>query len=323
MERWEAALQREVGKSVAVMQIAYVGSRGTHLRVSRQFDAIPAWYLSTSPFYNAAVNTMLNTAVANPFYPLLPATSLSGSTVSTGQLLRPYPQFTSIAGMTNDGFSWYHSLQAMLQKRFSRNYFLTVAYTWSKYSEAIAYLNATDPVPSRVISSQDRPQRLVTSFTYTIPAAAHGRGFAGALTKGWQIQAIVQRQSGAPLNFGNVLYLGGQVALPASQRGAARWFNTAVFDRNSAAQLVNNIRTFPLRLSDVRSMPLSLLDAGVTRNVALHERLRLVFRADAFNALNHTQLSSPNATPTSTDFGVVTSTSHLPRIIEFSLRLQF
>jgi hypothetical protein len=322
MERWEAALQREVGKSQAVMQIAYVGSRGTHLRVSRQFDAIPAWYLSASPFYNAAVNTMLNTAVANPFYPLLPSTSLSGSTVSTGQLLRPYPQFTSIAGMTNDGFSWYHSLQAMLQKRFSRNYFVTVAYTWSKYMEAIAYLNATDPFPSRVISSQDRPQRLVTSFTYTIPAA-RGRGFAGALTKGWQLSAVVQEQSGAPLNFGNVLYLGGQVALPNGQRTVAHWFNTAPFDRGSATQLVNNVRTFPLRLANVRSMPLNLLDAGVTRNLALHERLRLVFRADAFNALNHTQFSSPNTTPTSTDFGVVTSTAHLPRVIEFSIRLQF
>jgi hypothetical protein len=70
-------------------------------------------------------------------------------------------------------------------------------------------------------------------------------------------------------------------------------------------------------------MPLNLLDAGVTRNLALHERLRLVFRADAFNALNHTQFSSPNTTPTSTDFGVVTSTAHLPRVIEFSIRLQF
>jgi hypothetical protein len=266
---------------------------------------------------------MLSAAVANPFYPLLPATSLSGSTVSTGQLLRPYPQFTSIAGMTNDGFSWYHSLQAMVQKRFSRNYFVTVAYTWSKYREAISYLNATDPIPSRVISSQDRPQRLVSSFTYTIPAPRRGSGFAGALTRGWQFSAVVQQQSGAPLNFGNVLYLGGPVALPAGQRSAAHWFNTTPFDRGSATQLVNNIRTFPLRLGDVRSMRLNMLDAGVTRNVAIHERLRLVFRADAFNALNHTQFSSPNTTPTSTDFGVVTSTAHLPRIIEFSIRLQF
>jgi len=323
VERWETALQRELGNSQAIFQVAYVGSRGTHLRVSPQLDPIPAWYLSTSPFYNAAVNTMLNTAVANPFYPLLPGTSLSGSTVATSQLLRPYPQFTGIGGISNDGFSWYHSLQAVFQKRFSRNYFVTAAYTWSKYMEAIAYLNATDTVPSRVISSQDRPQRLAASSTYAIPAAHGGRGFAGALTRGWQIQAIWQWQSGPPLAFGDVLYLGGRIALPDGQRTVSHWFNTAVFDRGAATQLVNNIRTFPLRIADARSMGLDLLDTGVTRYVQLHERLRLVFRADAFNALNHTEFSAPNTTPTSTSFGAISATSHLPRIVEFSVRAEF
>ncbi len=147
VERWETALQRELGNSQAVLQIAYVGSRGTHLRVSPQLDPIPAQYLSASPFYNSAVNTMLTASVANPFYPLLPSTSLSGSTVATGQLLRPYPQFTSIGGISNGGFSWYHSLQAILQKRFSRNYFVTAAYTWSKYMEAITYPERHGPHP--------------------------------------------------------------------------------------------------------------------------------------------------------------------------------
>jgi hypothetical protein len=323
VERWEAAVERELGNSQAIVQIAYVGSRGAHLRVSRQLDPIPAQYLSTSPFYNSAVNTMLTAAVANPFYPLLPSTSLSGTTVATAQLLLPYPQFTSIGSMTNDGFSWYHSLQAILQKRFSRNYFVTVAYTWSKYMEAIAYLNATDPVPYRVISSQDRPQRLAASFTYAIPAARAGRGIAGALTGGWQVQAIWQDQSGAPLNFGDVLYMGGEIGLPAGQRSIARWFNTAVFNTNAAAQLVYNLRTFPLRIANARSMGLDLLDAGLIRNVALGEHVRLSFRADAFNALNHTEFAAPNTTPTSTDFGTITATAHQPRVIEFSARVMF
>jgi hypothetical protein len=323
MERWEVSLQRELGNSQAIFQVAYVGSRGTRLRVSPQLDPIPARYLSTSPFYNSAVYNALTTAVANPFYPLLPGTSLSGSTVATSQLLRPYPQFTGIGGISNGGFSWYHSLQAVLQKRFSGSYFVTVAYTWSKYMEAIAFLNATDPVPYRVISSQDRPQRLAASFTYMIPAARHGRGFPGALTRGWQVQAIWQDQSGAPLNFGDVLYLGGTIALPAGQRTIAHWFNTSVFDRGTATQLVDNIRTFPLRISNARSMGLDQLDLGAIRTVPLGERLRMSFRADAFNALNHTEFSAPNTSPTSTDFGTITSTARLPRVIEFSARLQF
>jgi hypothetical protein len=324
-ERWEVGLQRELGGSQALLQIAYVGSRGTHLRVSRQLDPIPARYLSTSPFRDSTVYSTLTTNVSNPFYPLLPNTSLSGSTVALAQLLRPYPQFTGISSTTNDGFSWYHSLQVGLQKRFTKSYFVTVAYTWSRYMEAITYLNDPDPVPSRVISSQDRPQRLVTSFTYMLPASR--RGFAGALANGWQISGVAQQQSGAPLSFplstGDVLYLGGRIALPSSQRSAAHWFNTSVFNQNSASQLVYNIRTFPLRLADARTMSLNMLDLGIARNVTLNERLRLTFRGDAFNSLNRTQFGMPNTTPTSTDFGVITSTSQLPRVVEFSTRLQF
>jgi hypothetical protein len=324
-ERWEMGVQRELGGSQALLQIAYVGSRGTHLRVARQLDPIPAQYLSTSPFRDNAVNSMLTTAVANPFYPLLPSTSLSGSTVAVSQLLRPYPQFTSISSTTNDGFSWYHSLQVSVQKRFTKAYLVTVAYTWSKYMEAITYLNDPDPVPSRVISSQDRPQRLVTSFTYLAPSSR--RGVLGALANGWQISGIAQQQSGAPLSFplstGDVLYLGGQIALPSSQRTVAHWFNTSVFEKNSALQLVYNIRTFPLRLGSVRTMDMNMLDLGATRNIKLNERLRLTFRGDAFNSLNRTQFSMPNTTPTSTDFGSISSTSQLPRVVEFSTRLQF
>jgi hypothetical protein len=70
-------------------------------------------------------------------------------------------------------------------------------------------------------------------------------------------------------------------------------------------------------------MDMNMLDLGATRNIKLNERLRLTFRGDAFNSLNRTQFSMPNTTPTSTDFGSITSTSQLPRVVEFSTRLQF
>ena len=40
-ERWEMGLQRELGGSQALLQIAYVGSRGTHLRVGRNSTPYP------------------------------------------------------------------------------------------------------------------------------------------------------------------------------------------------------------------------------------------------------------------------------------------
>ncbi len=156
-----------------LLQIAYVGSRGTHLRVGPQIDPIPAQYLSTSPFDNA-VNTRRSPRRCQSVLPATAQHQPLRQHRGRHQLLRPYPQFTRISSISNDGFSWYHSLQATLQKRFTQDYFFTVAYTWCKYMEAITYLNYPDPIPSRVISSQDRPQRLVTSFTYLAPSPRRG-----------------------------------------------------------------------------------------------------------------------------------------------------
>jgi hypothetical protein len=53
-----------------VLEVGYVGSRGTHLRMQRQLDPVPLTWLSTSPVRDNARNTLLTTNLANPFYPL-------------------------------------------------------------------------------------------------------------------------------------------------------------------------------------------------------------------------------------------------------------
>jgi hypothetical protein len=252
--------------------------------------------------------------------------------VQLQQLLRPYPQFTSVTSITNEGFSWYHGLQALLQRRFAGNYFVLVAYTWSKFMEATTRMNEADPVPAHSVSSSDRSHRIVASSVYEFPfgrgkrwAVSWKSGVRSVVASGWQLQGIYQRQSGAPLSFGNVIYYGGNVhdiGLPAGQRTAERWFNTN-FERIAANQLVNNVRTFPLRFAGIRSMGLDLLDLGMSKNLRVGERVSLQLRADAFNCLNHTHFAAPNTTPTSTDFGKATATSQLPRHIEFSARLRF
>ena len=65
---------------------------------------------------------------------LLPATSvLNAPTIATGQLLRPYPQYTSVTIVPPDiGNSVYHSLQAKIVKRFRTGGTLLADYTWSK-----------------------------------------------------------------------------------------------------------------------------------------------------------------------------------------------
>jgi hypothetical protein len=234
--------------------------------------------------------------VKNPFYPLLPSTSLSGSTVATSQLLLPFPQFTSVTQYNNDGRSWYHGLQTRYQKRFSHGYTLLANYTWSKYMQAISYANAGDASPTTSISDQDRPHRMVATVIYELPFG-----------------------KGNDLYYGNI----HQIALPSDQRTLQQWFSTSLFETASAKQLVDNLRTFPLYLAGVRAPGLSVADLGLSKRVNMTEHMTLQLRGEAFNALNTPQFSAPNTSVTSTAFGTITGSSQLPRTVEVSARIQF
>ena len=58
--------------------------------------------------------------------------------------------------MESSGYSWYHSLQARLEKRFSRGFTFQISYTWSKTMEATEFLNPQDPLPYESISSMEQ-----------------------------------------------------------------------------------------------------------------------------------------------------------------------
>ena len=330
-QRWQFGIQRSLGGN-SILEIAYVGNRSVHLiNTGRNIDGLPDRYLSSSPVRDNANYSLLTANVKNPFYPLLPSTSLSGSTVSTSQILLPFPQFTSVTVYNNDGASWYHALQARYQKRFSHGYTLLANYTWSKYMQAISYANAGDPSPTASISDQDRPHRIVTTVIYELPFGA-GKLWGSAwpavpkmVLGGWQLQGIYQWQVGAPLSFGNDLYYGylHDIALPADKRSIQEWFNTSLFETNTARQLVDNLRTFPLYLAGVRAPGLSVADLGLSKKVNLREHMTLQIRGEAFNALNTPQFAAPNTTVTSTAFGTITAASQLPRTVEVSARIQF
>lgn len=331
MQRWQISLQRELMRQT-VLEVAYVGNRGAKLRIGRQANPIPRNYLSTSPVRDQATIDYLSAQAPNPFFPLLPGTGLSGNTIARNQLLRQYPQFFGIGFDFNEGYSWYHSMQTRLEKRFSGGSTVNVSWTWSKFMEATGYLNETDPMPERVISDLDRTHRVVLSGVYELPFG-RGRRWGANLpaainrvVEGWQISTLYQYQSGAPLGFGNAIFTGdlGQIPLPASQRTISRWFNTgAGFETDIRKQLGFNIRTIPSRFSGIRGDVQNNWDFSVVKITDLGERLKLHFRTEFINAFNHVQFGNPNTGPGSTAFGTVTSETSLPRTIQFALRLVF
>jgi hypothetical protein len=331
MQRWSASLQRQLPKGL-LLDVTYLGNRGVKLPVTKQYDSIPAQYLSTSPTRDQATINFLTAAVANPFYPLLPGTNLAAATVARSQLLLPYPEFTGVSSTTPQGYSWYHSLQVMAQRRFRGG--LTGQFNWvfSKFMEATAFQNATDPVPAKVISDLDRKHQLHLSTIYELPFGrgkrflSQSKGFVDVLAGGWQLEAIWQHTTGAPLGFGNALLLMplSTVVLPAGQQTIGEWFNVNAFDRKSGDQLANNIITLSSRFSGIRAPGVDIWNMSARKNFQIREKVRLQFHADALDALNHTTLAAPNTTPTSSLFGSINAASNgQPRVLQFGLRLTF
>jgi hypothetical protein len=331
VQRWQFALQRSLPGG-SVLEVSYVGNRGVRHRLSRNLAALPLQYLSTSKVRDQQTINLLSAQVTNPFYPLLPATNLSGTTVSRSQLLLAYPQFTGVSSDTNQSYSWYHSMQTRYEKRFAAGFSSTVSWTWSKLMEARSYLNAGDPMPQELISDQDRTHRLVVTGIYELPLGKGKRfgrswhGFGSTLVSGWQVSGIHQGQSGQPLGFGNAIFNGNlkDIPVPNGQRTVWRWFNIdAGFERNSALQLSQNLQTLNTAFSGIRGDGTNNLDTSIIKNTQLKEGVQLQFRVEAINALNHPQFSVPNTTPSSSAFGQVTATWASPRTVLFAMKILF
>ena len=332
MQRWQFSIQRQLPHQM-VAELAYVGNRGENLLVSRQLDAVPAQYLSTSPLRDQTTINTLTGQVNNPFYPLLPGTGLSGTTVSRSQLLMAYPQFTGVSMQNNAGYSYYHALQAHFQKRLEKGFSAELSWTWAKFMEATSYLNATDVDPALVVSDQDRTMRLVANAVWELPFG-RGRkwgssvnGAANKIIGGWQTQAIYQVQGGPPIGFSNFLLVPGKllqdIPLSGSERTVDRWFNTSAIVTASGQQLANNIIDKSVRFSGIRGPGRNNWDISMVKNTDITERVRLQFRSEFINALNHPQFNNPNTTPTNTSFGRLTTANQWPRVIQFGLKLLF
>ena len=326
--RWSVGVQRALPGQI-LAEATYVGNRGSNLPAVRNINATPLQYLSTLPVRDQARINFLTTQIPNPFRGLDP---IYGSTISRANLLRPYPEFGNITVEQSIGSSVYHSVQLRGERRFSHGYTFQATYTWSQLMEAVEYLNAADPMPTEVIGVFDRPHRVTISGIWEIPVG-HGRRFGASLPAalnavvgGWQLGGVIVHQAGPPLNFGNIIFTGNldDIALPRGERRDTKWFNIdAGFNRNSAQQLDQNVRTFPLRIGEARADGRATWDISAIKNFQLWRQSVLQVRAEVYNLWNRANFREPNTSPTSSDFGVTTRLGTDPRNAQFSVKLKF
>jgi hypothetical protein len=337
----------------------YSGNRGLRLFAPRNVNLASEAVVQEAIRRQGATGTSgtalgyLNERVPNPLAGRVPGT-LGGATVTRQQAAALLPQFAGITGLMGERDSIYHSLQSSLQRRLSGGLNLLVAYTWSKLIDNLPNAftvgggpdanSGTEQNPfnlrdARAVSALDRTHVLSTTAVYELPFGRGKRfateGVASALLGGFQLNTVLNAYTGTPLAVfqtgANGLSVGGsrpdairdtREASEAVRRTVAA-NGDVVWMPSSAYALVNGrFGSAPIRDNRLRGPGFWQLDLGLQREFRIVETLRLQFRAEAFNALNRTQLVNPNQNLNSPTFGQI-SAVHDPRVFQFSLRLAF
>ena len=324
---WHVSIQRELSKSM-LLEVGYTGSRGVKLPMNLTLNQIPDADL--------ALGNSLRTLAPNPFYGQISSGILATPTITTAQLLRPYPQFDTVqSDLADIANSTYHALEVKFEKRYSKGLTLLASYTYSKAIDLGIGTFSGDNVSSGTIqdynnlrgeyspSALDQTHRLVANAVYELP-------FAGRLLGGWELGAVLSLYSGSPLGIGEATSTtfaqgGGQrpnwtgVSAALSNPTVDKWFDTSQFTLAAPYTFGNVART----LGGLRSDGLQELDLTLNKTTTIRERLKLQFRAECFNLTNTPQFSPPNVTLGAAGFGAVSSQNNQPRIVQLALKLMF
>jgi hypothetical protein len=136
---------------------------------------------------------------------------------------------------------------------------------------------------------------------------------------GWSLSGAYSYASGAPLDWSEAIYFGGDLHFdPRNVNGA---FDTSQFVTDSRFQLASHLRTFPTRFGNLRQDGTNNVDLSLLKDTAVKERVKIQFRTDFFNALNHPQFGTPNTAPANSSFGKITAQYNLPRTVQMALKL--
>ena len=344
VQHWNLAVQRELPGSV-IVELAYAGNRGVRLPVGIQFNQL-------DPKYQSLGNELAR-SVPNPFFGIVQTGSLSTRNTTQGQLLRPFPQYGGISNFQqNASSSFYHSMTLLVEKRFSNNFNLRLAYTNSKLIDessgrvfgVSAFIppvqNAYNLKAERSLGESDVAQRLVVSHTVNLPFGRKERWLGdnsgtprvvSALLGGWALNGALTVHSGYPLALTSIGNSGifNAVLRPNSAGRTARldgklqsrllkYFDTTAFTVPGAFTLGNVSRTLP----DVRGPGRFNYDLNLSKRFDLTESIGLQVRADAFNLTNTPYFGAPGSQLGSTTFGVISSSSG-ERQLQFTLKLIF
>jgi hypothetical protein len=351
IQNWSFNVQHELPAGFLI-DIAYVGTKGSRLNNYVAMNQVDPKYLSLGPLLSKSITDP--EVVAKGYKK--PYDSFTGT---LAQALRPYPQYNNIIHtyLGKGGFN-YNSLQAKVEKRYSA-LTLLAAYTWSKnmsingaYTQTgngIAPQDAYNTANEKALSIHDIPHVLNLVYTLDLP---FGKGrkylsatnpFVRSLVGGWTIAGLHQYRSGSLIQIGapsNTLGPGVLFtpALRANTTGKAirtdvdrtkldpndptyRWLNRDAFDIpgpyqfGSAAPFLNDVRNPPFFTESLSLVKRTTFTGEVGRDLEIG--------ADVSNLFNRTMFGGVNVNLADPNFGRVTGVQSGPRVIQLRMRLNF
>jgi hypothetical protein len=283
------------------------------------------------------------------------------------QIASPNPNLALALLVSNSASSNYNALQVKFERRLSRGLQALASYAWSHSIDdgsTGSYGNAGNTgVPglnqavNRGPSDFDIRNAFSAGVTYELPAIGAGR-FTRVLLKGWSVENVIQAHSALPLNVfdGEFFELFNATALvrpdivpgePFYLRGRQYPGNLAL-NRAAFASPPTDANGNPLRQGNLgrnvlTGFGLTQWDFALHRDFEIHESIKLQFRAEMFNILNHPNFAPPVANLRRANFGLSTQMlgqylgsgtvgfggfSPLyqiggPRSIQFALKLSF
>ena len=246
--------------------------------------------------------------------------------------IRPNPLISQGYYLDNSATSWYHSWQTTLRKRFSKNVTFAIRYTWSKqlatdsgdigaYYQNDANVRAQDFFNLRREwgpADGDTVHYFSSDWVYQLPTLTglHSGVLRQALG-GWQFSGIISAATGQPIviseqtgeNISRPDYISGN-PINSNYTQTLQYLNTSAF----ALVPISSASSLPIRPGNlgrgaIRGPGFWNVDLSLGKNFKIAERVQFQIRIDAFNAFNHTNLSSFASTDiTNGSFGRFTNT---------------
>ncbi len=338
VQEWNFAIEQQLSSNLAV-RVAYVGSFGYHGLLSVDPNSISAQICS-----NASGCTTGGAGAARGAVPQ------NAQYIPVG--MRPNPNLSGGFFWFTEGNSRYNALQVEVNRRLSQGLQFRGNYTWSKNLDMNSGLtgaqanNQAQMVLDRNDLRRDWGPSALTptsqssiSAHYELPFGdgkrwlANASGF-GKIITGWQLNGITTLLSGFPFTpqAGSNRSGDGDTrnpdrpsvnptfSGPVVLKRQTQWFDPNAFILPIAGTYGN------LGRGTLRGPGLANVDLSLLKNTAISERFGLQFRAEFFNALNHTNLAAPNpivfsGTGFSPSAGLITTTTTTSRQIQFGLKL--